>query len=128
MDWSISGPEGDAVAMDLSADPGPWLLRTLLGTNARRLALLLPNAHPDLADQASQEALASLVRGKYALRYLRSTPDNRHAVVVADAVEHQDEVLTRAHARLANVALEVPDDLVDLRLVDVPRHRLAELL
>ncbi|MGV9366077.1 bis-aminopropyl spermidine synthase family protein [Amycolatopsis sp. NPDC003731] len=128
VDWSISGPEGDAVAMDLSADPGPWLLRTLLGTNARRLALLLPNAHPDLADQASQEALASLVRGKYALRYLRSTPDNRHAVVVAEAVAHQDEVLTRAHARLANVSLDVPDDLVDLRLVDVPRHRLADLL
>lgn len=34
VDWSISGPEGDAVAMDLSADPGPWLLRALLGTNA----------------------------------------------------------------------------------------------
>ena len=116
------------MAMDLSGDPGPWLLRTLLGTNARRLALLLPNAHPDLADQAAQEALASLVRGKYALRYLRSTPDNRHAVVVADAVEHQDEVLTRAHARLANVSLDVPADLVDLRLVDVPRHRLTELL
>ncbi|WP_410645632.1 bis-aminopropyl spermidine synthase family protein [Amycolatopsis sp. lyj-346] len=128
VDWSISGPEGDAVAMDLSADPGPWLLRTLLGTNARRLALLLPNAHPDLADQASQESLASLVRGKYALRYLRSTPDNRHAVVVAEAVEHQDEVLTRAHARLANVSLAVPSDLVDLRLVDVPRHRLPDLL
>ncbi|MGW5741530.1 bis-aminopropyl spermidine synthase family protein [Amycolatopsis sp. NPDC003861] len=128
VDWSISGPEGDEVAMDLSADPGPWLLRTLLGTNARRLALLLPNAHPDLADQASQEALASLVRGKYALRYLRSTPDNRHAVVVAEAVAHQDEVLTRAHARLANVSLDVPADLTDLRLVDVPRHRLAELL
>lgn len=92
-----------------------------------RLALLLPNAHPDLADQASQTALAALVAGKYALRYLRSTPDNRHAVVVADAVEHQSEVLTRAHARLANVSLDVPPDLQDLRLVDVPRHRLLKL-
>ncbi|GLY34878.1 methyltransferase [Amycolatopsis sp. NBRC 101858] len=128
VDWSISGPEGDAVAMDLTADPGPWLLRTLLGTNARRLALLLPNAHPDLADERSQTSLAELVRGKYTLRYLRSTPDNRHAVVVADAVAGQDEVLTRAHARLANVSLDVPEDLVDLRLVDVPRHRLPELL
>ncbi|MEV6640219.1 bis-aminopropyl spermidine synthase family protein [Amycolatopsis sp. NPDC051371] len=128
VDWSISGPEGDAVAMDLSADPGPWLLRTLLGTNARRLALLVPNAHPDLADERSQTALSELIRGKYALRYLRSTPDNRHAVVVADAVENQDEVLTRAHARLANVSLGVPEDLTDLRLVDVPRHRLPDLL
>ncbi|WIV61223.1 bis-aminopropyl spermidine synthase family protein [Amycolatopsis nalaikhensis] len=128
VDWSISGPEGDAVAMDLSADPGPWLLRTLLGTNARRLALLVPNAHPDLADERSQTALSKLIRGKYTLRYLRSTPDNRHAVVVADAVEHQDEVLTRAHARLANVSLDVPEDLTNLRLVDVPRHRLPALL
>ncbi|MEV7036620.1 bis-aminopropyl spermidine synthase family protein [Amycolatopsis sp. NPDC051061] len=128
VDWSISGPEGDAIAMDLSADPGPWLLRTLLGTNARRLALLVPNAHPDLADERSQTALAELIRGKYALRYLRSTPDNRHAVVVADAVADQDEVLTRAHARLANVSLDVPEDLTDLRLVDVPRHRLPDLL
>ncbi|HEY3464046.1 MAG TPA: putative methyltransferase, partial [Amycolatopsis sp.] len=128
VDWSISGPEGDAVAMDLSADPGPWLLRTLLGTNARRLALLVPNAHPDLADEQSQTALSKLIRGKYTLRYLRSTPDNRHAVVVADAVEHQDEVLTRAHARLANVSLDVPEDLTNLLLVDVPRHRLPALL
>jgi branched-chain polyamine synthase A-like protein len=128
VDWSISGPEGDAVAMDLTADPGPWLLRTLLGTNARRLALLVPNAHPDLADERSQTALSELIRGKYTLRYLRSTPDNRHAVVVADAVEQQDEVLTRAHARLANVSLDVPEDLTDLRLVDVPRHRLPGLL
>ena len=128
VDWSISGPEGDAVAMDLTADPGPWLLRILLGTNARRLALLVPNAHPDLADERSQTALSELIRGKYTLRYLRSTPDNRHAVVVADAVEQQDEVLTRAHARLANVSLDIPEDLTDLRLVDVPRHRLPGLL
>jgi hypothetical protein len=43
-------------------------------------------------------------------------------------VEQQDEVLTRAHARLANVSLDVPEDLTDLRLVDVPRHRLPDLL
>ncbi|MGW4489891.1 bis-aminopropyl spermidine synthase family protein [Amycolatopsis sp. NPDC004368] len=128
VDWSMSGPEGDAVAMDLTADPGPWLLRTLLGTNARRLALLVPNNHPDLADAAAQQALTDLVAGKYRLRFLRSTPDNRHAVVTADAVPDPSELLTRAHARLANVALDVPADLVDLRLVDVPRHRLVELL
>ena len=128
VDWSISGPEGDAVAMDLSADPGPWLLRTLLGTNARRLALLVPNSHPDLASEAAQTALTSLIGRKYALRFLRSTPDNRSAVVVADSVEHPDEILTRAHARLANVSLDVPADLQDLRLVDVPRHRMPELL
>ncbi|QRP47311.1 bis-aminopropyl spermidine synthase family protein [Amycolatopsis sp. FDAARGOS 1241] len=128
VDWSASGPEGDAVAMDLTADPGPWLLRTLLGTNARRLALLVPNNHPDLTDAAAQTALTDLVAAKYRLRFLRSTPDNRHAIVTADAVEHPSEILTRAHARLANVALDVPAELTDLRLVDVPRHRLVELL
>src|SRR5207248_1218965 len=101
VDWSASGPEGDAVAMDLSADPGPWLLRALLGTNARRLALLVPNAHPDLANADAQAALKELIGAKYTLRFLRSTPDNRHAIVVADAVADPDEILTRAHARLA---------------------------
>ncbi|MBB4688591.1 bis-aminopropyl spermidine synthase family protein [Amycolatopsis jiangsuensis] len=126
--WATSGPEGDAVAMDLSADPGPWLLRTLLGTNARRLALLLPNNHPDLADAAAQAALTALVSAKYRLRLLRSTPDNRHAVVVADVIDQPSDLLTRAHARLANALLDVPADLAGLRLVDVPRHRLAALL
>jgi len=128
VDWSASGPEGDAVAMDLSADPGPWLLRALLGTNARRLALLVPNAHPDLANADAQAALKELIGAKYTLRFLRSTPDNRHAIVVADAVADPDEILTRAHARLANVSLDVPPDLADLRLIDVPRHRLKEIL
>ncbi|GAA3572577.1 bis-aminopropyl spermidine synthase family protein [Amycolatopsis ultiminotia] len=126
--WASSGPEGDAVAMDLSGDPGPWLLRTLLGTNARRLALLVPNNHPDLGDAQAQAALTGLVSAKYRLRLLRSTPDNRHAVVVADLVEHPSDLLTRGHARLANAVLDAPPDLADLRLVDVPRHRLAELL
>lgn len=128
VDWSVSGPEGDAVAMDLSADPGPWLLRTLLGTNARRLALLVPNSHPDLGNAEAQKALNDLVGAKYRLRLLRSTPDNRHAVVIADAVEHPDELRTRAHARLANVSLDIPSDLTDARLIDLPRHRLTELL
>ncbi|SDX73596.1 Protein of unknown function DUF43 [Amycolatopsis xylanica] len=128
VDWSVSGPEGDAVAMDLSADPGPWLLRTLLGTNAQRLALLLPNSHPDLGDAASQAALSSLVAGKYTLRLLRSTPDNKHAVVVADAVSGQNELLSRAHARLANVPQDIPAELHAYRLIDLPRHRIAALL
>lgn len=126
--WATSGPEGDAIAMDLTADPGPWLLRTLLGTNARRLALLLPNNHPDLTDASAQAALTALVSPKYRLRLLRSTPDNRHAIVVADLTDHPSDLLTRAHARLANAVLDAPPDLADLRLVDVPRHRLPALL
>jgi predicted methyltransferase len=119
-DWSVPAPAGKTVAIDLSADPGPWLLRVLLATNAERLAVLLPNAHPDLGDAESQQSLSKLVSGKYTLRFLRSTPDNKHAIVTADAVESPAELLTKAHARLGN--------LDDLRLIDLPRHRLAEVV
>jgi len=127
-DWSVPTASGEAVAIDLSADPGPWLLRVLLAMNARRLAVLLPNAHPDLGNAESQAALIALVREKYGLRLLRSTPDNKHAVVVADAVDEPRELLTKAHAKLGNTTEAVPEDISGYRLVDLPRHRIAELL
>jgi predicted methyltransferase len=127
-DWSVPAASGQAVAIDLSADPGPWLLRVLLATNARRVAVLLPNAHPDLGNAEAQAALIALVREKYTLRLLRSTPGNKHAVVVADAVENPRDLLTKAHAKLGNVDEAVPGDLLGYRLIDLPRHRLAELL
>jgi len=101
-----------AVALDLSADPGPWLLRALLATNADRLALLVPNSHQDVASEAGQRALAGLVATKYALRFRRSTPGSEHAVVVAEALppaglEPPDRLvrglLDRAHGRIGNV-------------------------
>lgn len=154
-DWSkpISA-EGD-VAFDLSADPGPWLLRALLATNAGRVLALLPNGHPDIGDAASQAALSSVARGKYRLRFLRSTPDNRHAVVVAEAVDPDEAdpamraVCARAHGKVLNTAREAlvaasdgaltkneardrltphAAGLDGLRLLDVPRHRIAEIL
>jgi hypothetical protein len=127
-DWSVPTASGEAVAIDLSADPGPWLLRVLLATNARRLVVLLPNAHSDLGNAESQAALIALVREKYGLRLLRSTPDNKHAVVVADAVGEPRELLTKAHAKLGNVKEAVPGDILGYRLIDLPRHRIAELL
>ncbi|OZM73720.1 putative methyltransferase [Amycolatopsis antarctica] len=118
-DWAkpASAPAGTALVFDLTADPGPWLLRVLLATNAGRVATLLPNSHPDLGDARSQAALSELLAAKYRLRFLRSTPDNTHAVVLADAVAPEpDEVdgaglvarslLTRAHGKLANTARE----------------------
>jgi predicted methyltransferase len=126
-DWSIPTEPGQAVAIDLRADPGPWLLRVLLATNAQRLAVLVPNAHPDLGNAESQSALISLVRGKYRLRLLRSTPDNKHAVVVADAVDEPRDLLTKAHAKLGNMEKAVPEDVLGYRLIDLPRHRIAEL-
>jgi hypothetical protein len=127
-DWSVPAMPGQAVAIDLSTDPGPWLLRVLLATNAERLAVLVPNAHPDLVNAEAQASLIHLVRGKYRLRLLRSTPDNKHAVVTADAVEPAAELLTKAHARLGNLDPALPTDVLGYRLIDLPRHRIAELL
>ena len=65
---------------------------------------------------------------------LRSTPDNKHAVVIAERVEAPEgspsasSVWARAHARLGNVWPEAPAELADLRLIDLPRHRIVEVL
>ncbi|WP_298180947.1 bis-aminopropyl spermidine synthase family protein [Saccharomonospora sp.] len=132
-DWSkpITADPGTAVALDLDGDPGPWLLRVLLAVNAERVAALVPNAHPDLVDAAAQSALIELLAPKYRLRLLRSTPDDTHAVVVADRVDTPSavrKVWTRAHARLGNVWPDAADDVADLRLIDLPRHRIVEVL
>jgi len=152
------------VAADLTEDPGPWLLRVLLAVNAARLALLVPNNHPDLANAEGQRALAELVGAKYTLRFRRSTPAPRLAIVEATAVRPgpadpaaplRHGLLTRAHGKLGNVWREAliraardargttltrnqaravvekltPDpDLLALRLAELPRHRIRELL
>lgn len=158
-DWTVpqAGDEPAVLAMDLTGDPGPWLLRALVGRNAGRLAVLVPNHHPDLADEAGQRALTGLVSAKYRLRLLRSTPDGKHAVVLADRAADGDpaqrELLSKAHGKLANVlrdALIARHDLtqnearervrtlaqggglreheLELRLIDLPRHRIAAVL
>jgi hypothetical protein len=138
------------IAVDLSADPGAWLLRTLLAANAGRLAMRVPPDHPDVATRRAREALADLLAPKYRLTF-------RDAVVLADRVEAAPDpvarlrrhVLDRAHGRLGNVwrdglvrldgltraqarqrvaaAARRPDSL-DAALVELPRHRLAEVL
>ncbi|WP_158849985.1 bis-aminopropyl spermidine synthase family protein [Saccharothrix deserti] len=155
--WSDPIGKGAAsLAVDLSGDPGPWLLRTLLTCSPGRMAALVPNNHPDVASGAGQQALKSLVDTRFALRFLRSTPDGKHCVVVADQVLAGTldvgglavrEVLMRAHGKLGNVWREAlvtathgaltkrearerigeHDDL-ELRLIDLPRHRIAALL
>jgi N4-bis(aminopropyl)spermidine synthase len=147
------------INLEILADPGSWLLRVLLASNARRAQLLTRNGHPDLADQRGQEALSGLVAPKYRLRYRRSHPRSDLAVVEAELVDPTtlspgDQLVRRlldhAHGRVANVwreglielresltknqartiIAEACDDqrLLDLRLLDVPRHRLAPLL
>jgi hypothetical protein len=141
------------VAVDLSDDPGAWLLRALLATNTSRLNLLVPNSHPDLATEAAQAELTGLVAAKYRLRLRRSYPEPRYAVVEATAVgDHSAArlVLERAHGKLANSwreglirsagpltknearavisATAGRPELLDTAPIALPRHQLAGLL
>jgi predicted methyltransferase len=109
---ALTGRGPFAVAADLSADPGPWLLRTLLAANADRVAVLVPSAHPDVRNEAAQRSIAALLRPKYDLRFLRSQPDNQHTIVVAEAVDRgsldpaarvAQRLLQRAHGKVGNV-------------------------
>jgi len=97
---------------DLSGDPGPWLLRTLLAANITRLAALVPNGHPDLVSEAAQTALTDLLKAKYTVRFLRSQPYAKHAIVLAESVPPQSldapgrvaqHLLRRVHGKLGNV-------------------------
>ncbi|MFI9012168.1 bis-aminopropyl spermidine synthase family protein [Actinosynnema sp. NPDC053489] len=155
--WAEPVGKGAAsLAVDLSGDPGPWLLRTLLACSPGRMAALVPNNHPDVASAAGQRGLKSLVDTRFALRFLRSTPDGKHCVVVADQVLAGTldvgglavrEVLMRAHGKLGNVWREAlvtatrggltkrearerigEHEDWELRLIDLPRHRIAEVL
>lgn len=76
-----------AVAVDATADPGPWLARILLALSGPRVAVAVPNGHPDLADQAGQQALRTLLEAKWELRFRRSTPGPRLAIVEAVRVD-----------------------------------------
>lgn len=152
--WDQPLPDSDEVpAFDLRADPGPWLLRMLLACNAEQAAFIVGNHHPDITSEAAQRGLAELVTGKFDLRFHRSSPDSQHAIVVASRQGDTQlgQLLRRAHGKIGNVWRDAvisaspvqisqrqatehvrtlaphPDDL-DLRLIDLPRHRLAALV
>jgi predicted methyltransferase len=104
--------ERSAVFVDASGDPGGWLLRALLATNAARAVVLVPNNHPDLVSEVAQQALTALIGPKYLLRFLRSQPGARHAIVVADQPDQAAldtggrlrlRLLSRAHGKVGNV-------------------------
>jgi hypothetical protein len=134
------------VAVDLAADPGPWLLRTLLAATVPRLVVVVPDGHPDLA------ALPPFVQRKYDVTVRRRHPARGLATVTAvpvpvgdlDAAQRlQRHILDRATGVLATVwrdglvrhaglsrdaaraAVPVPRGV---RLLDLPRHRIAALL
>lgn len=99
------------VAVNLTGDPGGWLVRVLLALDAPRLALLVPNNHADLANEAAQRGLLETVGVKYRLKLRRSTPGPRHAIVEATRVNPDDldpaqrtlrAVLDRAHGKVGN--------------------------
>jgi len=107
------------IAVNLAGDPGPWLLRVLLAVNADRLAVLVPNNHPDLASQEPQRALTLLAAPKYSLRLRRSTPAPQYAVVEATAVTSgpaartvAHDLLCRAHGKVGNVWREWREALI----------------
>ena len=139
--------------IDLAGDPGPWLLRVLLALNAPTLSLQVPNKSPDLIDAKRQEALRSVVAAKYTLRYRRSTPSPKLAIVEATAVPGGERsavgwLLSHAHGKLGNVLREglvrqhgmtknearastvelVPASWLDARLLDLPRHAIVRLV
>ena len=153
-----------ALVADLSGDPGPWLLRTLLAANSERLVALVPNGHPDLASEAAQNSLTALLGPKYRLRFLRSQPDAQHAMVLAEAAAAGTldppgrltrRILRRAHGKVGNAwreglidasrepgcapltkrdaramaeAAARQPDVLDTRLIDLPRHQIARVL
>lgn len=102
-------PPQDQMAVNLADDPGPWLLRVLLAVNAARLAVLVPNNHPDLTSEVAQRAISDLVAPKYTLRLRRATPTSRHAIVEATITPQGNDsalarwLLDRAHGKVANV-------------------------
>lgn len=152
-DQPRNAPALEAPAVfDLTADPGPWLLRMLLACNASRVAFAVDNNHPDTTSASAQSGLSQLVAAKFALTFHRSTPDSRHALVLAESTADESaaaRLLSRAHGKLGNTWREAlvattgatkraaaehvrtraprTDDL-DLRLIDLPRHRLAAVV
>jgi N4-bis(aminopropyl)spermidine synthase len=159
--WAEPVGKGAAsLAVDLSADPGPWLLRTLLASSPARLACLVPNNHPAVSSESGQKEIQELVATRFRLKFLRNNPDSKTTIVVADQVltgtlslgeRAVREVLMKAHGKLRNVwrealitasqgvltkkqAAEIIDNAavvqadLELRLIDLPKHRIAALL
>ncbi|MGH3246561.1 MAG: bis-aminopropyl spermidine synthase family protein [Trebonia sp.] len=101
-----------AVAADLRADPGAWLLRVLLAANADRVVAVVPSRHQDVRDEAGQRALAALVGAKYTLRFLTGQPEAGNTIVQATAVAGNELspgasaapwMLRRAHGKVGNI-------------------------
>lgn len=107
------GRKGERVLADTAEGHQSWLLRILLASNADDVAILVPNSHPHISNQAGQEQLASLLSGKYQLRFLRSRPTNSLAVVLASRAQ-----AGIGHSRARSVFLSRPGATLRSALTD----------
>ncbi|MCK9901038.1 bis-aminopropyl spermidine synthase family protein [Frankia sp. Cpl3] len=107
------------VAVDLTADPGPLLLRGLLAVTATRARLVVPADHPDVSARDARDQLAALVEPKYRLTFRPVPPADpgaaRYVAVRAELVGGGAGggggfvarwLLERAHGRIGNVLRE----------------------
>jgi predicted methyltransferase len=99
-----------AAVVDLTGDPGGWLLRALLAGNARRLAIAVAADHPDISTRQARRELQHLVQHKFTLAFLAPAAGAEHAIVVAAQSPAGDaaarltrHVLSRAHGKIGNV-------------------------
>ncbi len=99
------------IVANIADDPGTWLLRILLATNAYRVLAMVDNRHPDIRNQAGQTTLRTLLGAKYEVRFKRSWQGGRYAVVEAERVHPGqlqpsdrlvNRILTRAHGTVGN--------------------------
>jgi hypothetical protein len=111
------GPGRVVVVADLSADPGPWLLRLLLAVNAAEFTAAVPADHPDITG-SGWRTITSLVRTKWTPDRPEGPaaaalgPDGRLRLATFTAVgpgtlgradRLQRWLLDRVHGKLGNV-------------------------
>ncbi len=115
-----------SVAVNLAPGFDADLLRVLLAARVLRVHVVVGNSAAELASAAGQRELDELLAPAYQLRFLRSTPTSRLAVVAADRAEPADDtqavlrrIYDRAHGKVANTWRE--------GLIAVARARGVEL-
>ncbi|WP_241840277.1 bis-aminopropyl spermidine synthase family protein [Frankia sp. CcI49] len=108
-----------AFEVDLTADPGPLLLRGLLAVTGAHARFLVPADHPDVSTPAARAQLTDLLAAKYRLSFPPSSSPSsggaRHVTVEAALIDPEGAasadllarwLLERAHGRIGNVLRE----------------------
>ncbi|EFC86620.1 protein of unknown function DUF43 [Parafrankia sp. EUN1f] len=106
-----------AFEVDLTADPGPLLLRGLLAVTGTHARFLVSADHPDVSTPAARAQLTDLLASKYRLSFPPSPSPGgaRHVTVEAALIGAEGAasadllarwLLERAHGRIGNVLRE----------------------